>query len=327
MNDIKKPIKAPKNPTPHDRFLRGMMARPEVVREFFQENLPTFLKESLDFDSIEPQKDSFVEEDLKLQIADLLYTAKFQGKQGPQIGYLYLLVENTSTPYKTLPLRMQKYCLAILEHHLKAKKKGPPPLPLPLIYPMIFYTGKKPYPYSTDFLDLFEDPELAKRIYHAPCPLVDLTTIPDEHLLKARHFGSMAFLTKHIRELDFLPLLEQIVELLRNLEFDEETGYIRLMVSYLFEAGEVQDHDAFVKAITTNLQQGDTIMTIAEQIRKEGRKEGFEEGKSLGFEKGQLREKLETAKKLLALEIDEDVVLRATGLSKQDLIVIKQQQH
>ncbi|MGL5784729.1 MAG: Rpn family recombination-promoting nuclease/putative transposase [Alphaproteobacteria bacterium] len=275
----------------------------------------------MNFDSITPQKDSFVEEDLKLQIADLLYTAQFQGKQGSQMGYLYLLVENTSAPYKTLPLRMQKYCLAILEQHLKAKKKGASPLPLPLIYPMIFYTGEKPYPYSTDFLDLFEDPELARRIYHAPCPLADLRTVPDEHLLKARHFGAMAFLAKHIRELELLPLLEQIVALPRNLEFDEETGYIRLMVSYLFEAGEVQDHDAFVRALTTNLQQGDTIMTIAEQLRKEG----FEKGQSMGFEKGQLREKLETAKKLLVLEIDEDVVLRATGLSKQDLMALKQQ--
>lgn len=75
---------------PHDRFIRNLMSRPEVVREFFSHNLPDHLKERVDFDSIIPQKDSFVSDRLQTQVADMLYEVKIDG----EIGYFYTLVEH-----------------------------------------------------------------------------------------------------------------------------------------------------------------------------------------------------------------------------------------
>ena len=62
----------------------------------FQEKLKTVL----DFQSIELQKESFIDDKLRLKIADLLYAVKFEGRP----GYLYLLFEHASSPDRLFAL-------------------------------------------------------------------------------------------------------------------------------------------------------------------------------------------------------------------------------
>ena len=128
---------------------QAMMTNPRVIREFFDHHLPDNIKNILDFSSIEPQKESFVEDSLRLQIADLLYAVRFN--ETP--GFLYVLLEHASTPDKMLPFRMLKYMTKIMDSHLQ--KTGSKQLPL--IYPCVIYTGEKPYKYSMDFFDLFRE--------------------------------------------------------------------------------------------------------------------------------------------------------------------------
>nr|MBP9692793.1 Rpn family recombination-promoting nuclease/putative transposase [Alphaproteobacteria bacterium] len=72
---------------PHDRYTRSMMAHPKVSKEFFKEYLPIHIQEMVDFQSIKLTSESFIDEELKLQIADLLFSATFNGKP----GFLYIL--------------------------------------------------------------------------------------------------------------------------------------------------------------------------------------------------------------------------------------------
>ena len=84
--------------SPHDRFFKAMMSKPKVAHEFFEQNLPSNIKAAINLATIQPQKESFIDDKLKLQITDLLYSAEF----GDRLGYLYLLVEHQSTPDKLL---------------------------------------------------------------------------------------------------------------------------------------------------------------------------------------------------------------------------------
>jgi predicted transposase YdaD len=71
------------------------MINKTVVREFFEVHLPENIKNILDFSSIEPQKDSFINDKLRLKIADLLYEAQFNG----ETEFVYLLLDNLFTFY------------------------------------------------------------------------------------------------------------------------------------------------------------------------------------------------------------------------------------
>jgi hypothetical protein len=76
---------------------------------------------------------------------------------------------------------------------------------LPLVIPILFYTEKRsPYPYSTNWLQEFDETELAGKLYGNACPLVDVTVIPD------RSMAALTLLQKHIRQRRLLAVHSQL---------------------------------------------------------------------------------------------------------------------
>ena len=142
--------------TPHDRFFKTMMAIPDVNREFLIANLPKDILAIIDLDTIKFHKESFIDQQLKLNMVDILVETKFNDTP----GYIYVLAEHQSKPDKLMPLRIWSYMLKIMEYHTTQNKTKE----LPIVYPIIFYNGKKQYSYSTNLLDLFANKELAKSI-------------------------------------------------------------------------------------------------------------------------------------------------------------------
>jgi predicted transposase/invertase (TIGR01784 family) len=264
----------PKNKiSPHDRFIRSMMANPKVVQEFFETNLPDHVKKVIDMNSIKPQKDSFVADNLRLQVADMLFQVDVNG----QTGFLYLLMEHQSKPDKMLPLRLIKYMISIQEQHLKKHKKDP----LPFVFPMVIYTGNKPYNYSLDFFDLFGDnKDITQQTWTHPFHLIDLTQVSDEELRQYQFFGTMCLIAKHIHDPNFLPFLKILVDIFKMLESQGEESYIITSISYIIEAGEVPDKEAFIKTLTKGLETIDEgkIMTIAEMLKEDVFKSGMQQG-------------------------------------------------
>ncbi|MFA6409729.1 MAG: Rpn family recombination-promoting nuclease/putative transposase [Gammaproteobacteria bacterium] len=289
----------------HDRFFRSAMSNSNVMQEFFAENLPDNIKKIIDPVSIKPLPDSFIDDDLKLQITDLLFSANFHREQ----GYIYLLVEHQSTPDPFIAFRIWKYVLAVMQRHLKEVDKKC----LPIVYPMIFYTGWKPHNYSTDFFDLFgENKELAREIFTKPYRLIDLSRIPDTRLQETLRYGVLARTMKHIWEKDFLPTLKKLVVNLREIEKSGELSYIYSTLSYIVEAGSIHKPEDFREIIKNGLTDVDEeqIMTIAEQYRQKGIQQGREEG---------LCVVKTVASRLLKEGSSLTKVARLTGLSKNTL--------
>jgi predicted transposase/invertase (TIGR01784 family) len=119
--------------SPHDRFCRGMLSNLTIAKAFFEAFLPEPVKQRLDLSNLRQEKDSFIDDYLRQKTPDLLYTAPYKHTE----GFLYLLLEHASTPEERLPFRMLSYCMTVVQSHLKQSKKSP------LVYPSIFYTGKK----------------------------------------------------------------------------------------------------------------------------------------------------------------------------------------
>lgn len=83
---------------------------------------------------------------------------------------------------------MQSCYPTIMEQHLKTHPKAK----LPIVYPLIFFTGENPYPYSLDLLDLFDGPKaLAEQALYQPAQLIDVQQIPDEDLKQQTWSGVM----------------------------------------------------------------------------------------------------------------------------------------
>ena len=94
-------------------------------------------------------------------------------------GYLVLLLEHQSTQDYKMPLRIQKYILRICEDHLTKNNNAK----IPLIYPMLFYTGGGKYNAPLSFYSLFNNSELAKRFLTKPIQLIETKGFTKEDIM------------------------------------------------------------------------------------------------------------------------------------------------
>ncbi|CAM4500636.1 MAG: ISNCY family transposase ISPlu22 [Legionella sp.] len=281
----------------HDQFFRTAMMDKRVARDFLMSWLPGEICQSVDFEKLEIQPRSHINDVRKESAVDVLFKTEIEGHE----AYIYLLLEHQSTPDQLMPFRMLKYICNIIDHHLKTHdtkndKK------IPLIYPLVIYHGKRKYPFSTNLGDLIDAPQaLVERYFLKPFQLIDLGQIDDEILKQHTWAGVMEFALKHIFARDIMPWLKKITESLHQLDQAGGRDFIAIVLQYLLERGELSDKDAFFKLIDTQISHevGEKIMSLAEQLKAEGKNEGI----------------LEIAKRMLDEGSDLVFVAKVTGLS------------
>jgi len=305
---------------PHDRLFKSIMSNPEAIREFLEQNLPDNVKRAIDLATIQPQKESYINQQLRSKMVDLLFSVEFNH----QPGYLYLLIENQSTCDELMAFRLIKYIIAIMEEHLKKTQQNI----LPVVYPMVIYSGKSKYHGVTDLFELFgEHQQLARDTLWQPFRLIDLSQIPDEKLKQSIWYGVAAYTMKHIFKKEVTDFLKNVVELLKPIDKFGDIDYIMTIVSYIAEVTEI-DKETLVETVKTALPTiEEKIMTAAEQWRQEGRQEGVQLGKQEGILLGKqegIHEALKTvACKLLSQGRTTDEVVALTGLSTVELEQLK----
>ncbi|MFI4984006.1 MAG: Rpn family recombination-promoting nuclease/putative transposase, partial [Rickettsiales bacterium] len=267
----------------HDLFIKQAMSEPNVAREFFESYLPPHIRQKIDLRTLEAQKDSFIENSLGVSYVDLLFKVKF----GQEDGYLYILVEQQSKPDRMMPLRLQRYMLQICSKHIE-KHHGSKYLPL--VYPLVFYTGKDPYNTPLTLWELFRDAALARSCFVEPFRLIELHKIEDDELREHMWSGVMAFLMKHIYERDILQFLSEIRPSLEKIA-RQNIIYIEDSLWYILKRAESSDADAvveFFKEIVPEEKRGN-IMTIEEMLIEKGAKLGEERGELRGIRLGEER--------------------------------------
>ncbi len=91
---------------PHDKFFREMWSRQEVARDFLANYLPDDVLQYVHLESLQIEKDSFVDEHLREQFSDLLYRVGLsEGKD----GFVYMLFEHKSYPDRFVAVQLLRY--------------------------------------------------------------------------------------------------------------------------------------------------------------------------------------------------------------------------
>lgn len=282
-------------------------------------HLPAELRAVCDLSTLKLESGSFVEDDLRQYFSDVLYSLKTA--QGDD-GYVHVLIEHQSSPDKHMAFRLLRYAVAAMQRHLEAGHKK-----LPLVIPVLFYTGKRrPYPYSTRWLDEFTDPALANRLYSTAFPLVDVTIIPDEEIAEHRSMAALTLLQKHIHQRDLAELVDKLVPVL--LAGYLSSSQVVSLIHYIVQAGETADAEALVRELAHRVpQHGDALMTIAQQLEQKGMEKGMEKGIQLGREEGRSEGEreatLKIARTMLQSGLDRETVMKMTGLSEDELALIR----
>lgn len=283
--------------TPHDAFFKQFLMHPDTARDFLDIHLPAEIRGICDLDTLRLESSHSVEESLKEQYSDVLYSVKMQGTS----GYIHVLIEHQSTADKKMAFRMMRYAIAAM-HRLLKDENGP----LPLVVPLLFYQEKtSPYPLSMSWLDMFALPELARRIYSEPFPLVDITVIPDDDIMQHRRIA----------------LLERLVTLI-NAEYTTESQ-LNSLLSYMVQRGHTDQPQVFYRELANRLPQEESMMTLAEWFEEQGMqkggREGMLEGKREGLQEGKTEERRNIARRMLESGMTREAVAQITTLTDDEI--------
>ncbi|STT01123.1 transposase [Klebsiella pneumoniae] len=192
--------------TPHDAVFKQFLTQADTARDFLAIHLPPALRQRCDLDTLQLESAKLYRGEpagLVLRCAVVTQTASGE-------GYIYVVIEHQSSPDAQMAFRLMRYAIAAMQRHLDGGHTK-----LPLVVPMLFYHGATtPYPWSLNWLDCFADPQLASELYISPFPLVDVTVIPDDEIVRHRRVALLELIQKHIRQRDLMGIVEQLTTIL-----------------------------------------------------------------------------------------------------------------
>ncbi|HJK87148.1 MAG TPA: Rpn family recombination-promoting nuclease/putative transposase [Candidatus Megaira endosymbiont of Nemacystus decipiens] len=301
-----------------DALFKSIMENEIAAREFLTEYLPEGFKALIDLSKVKVEKESFVEEDLKRKLSDIVYSIKT--KEGED-AFVYVLVESQSSVDYWMALRLWKYSLLLLERHADKKKNK-----LPLIAPMLFYNGTKIYNAPKNLWELFTNPAMAKELLTKDYKLIDLQSMSDDEIKQKKHLGMMEFFMKHIYQRDMIKLWEDFLKNFQDvILLDKKNGYIYIKKFLWYTDAKVAEdnkgrlNSLIIDNLPTN--DGEEIMrTIADGYIEKGFEKGILQGLEQGIEQGFEKGKLQMALKMLRQGLDMKLVSSVTGLSSTELL-------
>jgi len=276
---------------PHDKFFKETFRNLTVTKEFLVHYLPAHIVDIIDVETLEPQKDSFINEDLNEIFSDLL----FKVNMNQQVGYLYLLFEHKSYQSPMVSVQLLQYMCEIWKTAVQKSKNTK----IPGIIPLVIYHGKDHWHTSESFTDLIEGYNMFSEKTKQYIPtfnyiLFDLSTFSDTDILGPIEL-TLSFTALRDIHSDDPDILKQMIyhaiDIIYTLDM-KHTGltYFETFIRYIFSAsGAFTKHDIhdIVKTLEKAYPKGsDVVMTIADILREEGLEQGLEQGLERGLKQG-----------------------------------------
>ncbi len=155
---------------------------------------------------------------------------------------------------------------------------------------------------------MFYSPELARRVYNSPFPLVDITITPDDEIMQHRRIAILELLQKHIRQRDLMLLLEQLVTLIDE-GYTSESQLVA-MQNYMLQRGHTEQADLFYGVLRDRETGGKSMMTLAQWFEEKGIEKGIQQGR---------QERQEFAQRFLSKGMSREDVAEMTNLSLAEI--------
>jgi predicted transposase/invertase (TIGR01784 family) len=261
---------------PHDKFFKLAMGNIAVAQDFFQAHVPVSLLNAVDLSSLKLQKETFVDEHFKTLEADVVYSAQFDG----ELGYFYILSEQQSAVDDWISFRLLRYMLRIMAQH----RKQYPDDCLPIVYPIVIYSGRPVWTAPLDIFELFgKQKELARDVFFKPYQLIDLHRRPDESFQQHLLSGIVEFALKNRQARDVEAFLKALFPRLDDLfvHFAYKAGnLVEIVLEYVVTGIDAKDASVFLAQSKKHLSKPlrGEAMTWAEALRSEGLHKGRQEG-------------------------------------------------
>ncbi len=256
----------------HDRFFKAVFSREEEARNFLANYLPANVVRHLDLSTLEIQKDSFVDVELKTFHSDLLYRLK---RTDGETAFVYIVFEHKSKPEPLIAFHLLRYMVKIWEAWLKQETPGK----LPRIIPLTLYHGVETWHVGLRFQDLFggTGEDLAAYTPDFSYALYNLKSYDDHQLIGIASLRLALWALKHASEDRLYQKLPEIADLLAALaKTSSGFEFLATVLRYIAVQTEPAERQVLIKTLKTTLsQKGENMKKSIYDIIAE---EGYEKG-------------------------------------------------
>jgi len=294
---------------PHDKFFKQTFSNIEAAKDFITGTFPENILKNLDLSTLELDTNTYTDSELKEHFSDLVSYC-FYGNKIPIRNAI--LFEHKSTIPEYPHLQIFRYMLKIWELNVKQGE-----ILVPVI-PVIFYHGKEKWEMKP-FIEYFKNAgDLSDFIPAVKYLLTDCSKYSDEQI-KDEIFNTAItkiaiLLMKNV--FDEEKIMQKLIDILNLgvLYLKEEKGlrYFEAVLRYMLSNIDKEKRNMVFKTIKEiSFEGGNSTMTIAEEIFKEGEEKG-------GYQKA-----IDTAKRMLTEGFDIALISKITDLPVKEIENLK----
>lgn len=294
---------------PHDTLIKRAVQERALCLELFEEHLTEIYYEKCHILQYELVPTTHIDDNLRKQYTDVLF--KFPLKENcKRFAYFYLLYEHQSTPDQDMPFRDLCYKIDIIRDHRRQTQLKD----IPFVETVVIYNGEKKYTAPTRLEALMPVPwKIGKSMFEG-FKLYDLNKVDNISLIDGAWYTTTCMALKHYHFEDPIRLLHLLQKNLLLIYKVNGFAYLKALINYLYQSHRElrytkQDLIAELADIVEPIKE--EAVSFYDFIKQSGVQEGLEQGREEG--------RLSTARKMLALGLDWDVIEQVTEMSRQTI--------
>lgn len=268
----------------HDACYRRLFSDPRLLHDLIVCAAQDPWIDTLDWAGLQPVPAEYISDDLRRRCGDAVWRIprKPAANDTPPTADLYILflLEFQSQPVRVMALRLLTYA-GLLYESLLQHRLIPTDAPLPLLLPIVLYSGQRRWRAPTELSALMApaDPALARYQPQLRYLLIDEGALLQAGSLPDRNLAALLFRMEHVQSIDEL---REIVHTLLNATtdpgFEELRRAFTLWLRHVLLARVIPEASL---PETTDLQEFD--MTLAEKAptwTAQWKQEGLQAGQA-----------------------------------------------
>ena len=298
--NIRQQLKVRRINNEHDKIFRTVLDKKTDVSKF----LNKFLGLNIKIEELEKYNSSYIDPKFKNKEADIVYRIKDKN--------IFLLIEHQTKIDKKMPIRLHEYSTEIMASAMEENKYKS----IPSVIPIVLYTGKTKWKIENETIEkqqFFKEVKLIDGEFN----LIDINDFSKKELLEDDIFITKMMLVEKCKdEIEMVQALEKIENKIK----EEDKSTFRRIVKEIWSL-RIGTENA--NKILEKIEEGSgNMMAVMEMLLAENEKYiniGRQEGR---LEGGKQKIK-EIVQKMLAENFTKEMIMKITGLKKEEIEEIK----
>ena len=299
----------------HDKLFKKLLENREQTAKFLDMVLSS--GKDITAQNLELYNKEFVTDKFEKRETDIVYKVANLN--------LYIIIEHQSTADRSMPYRVRKYKMAVMDLVINKKEMKKINYKLPRVIAIVLYTGKQKW--KNKKLEDMQEPLEWYKEEDNEFILVDVNNLKKEEILQGDLIITKAMLLEREENPEnFIKYLYIIIDkekIKQNIQYKE---LLKILIQYIFIN---KRYTSIRKKIETMINEifdekgDDETMSHFTQILDEAfdkaEKRGERRGEKRGEKMGETKKQKEIAKTMKEAKISNEVISKFTGLKLEEI--------